>query len=54
MNPYAIYIVISLLSGIVCFLFAKEKNKNPFLWFFIGVIFSLVGILIVLAVKKKK
>jgi len=53
MNPYVIYIIVSLLSGLVCFFFAKEKRKNPFLWFFIGFIFSLVGIFIILAIKKK-
>lgn len=47
------YIVIALLCGLICYFFAKEKNLNPFLWFGIGVVFSVLAIAIVSAVKKK-
>lgn len=54
MNPFAVYIALALLSGIVCFLFAKEKGKNPFLWFGIGLLLSVFGIGIALLIKNKK
>ncbi len=47
------YIIISLLCGLICYFFAKEKNLNPFAWFFIGVVFSVLAITIAAAIKKK-
>lgn len=51
MNPYLIYFTISLLSGIGCYLFAKRKGKNPYLWFGIGVVFSVIGLIIITLIK---
>ncbi len=53
MNP-SVYIALALLSGTVCFLFAREKGKNPFLWFGIGLLLSVFGIGIILLIKNKK
>lgn len=50
---YGDYIVISLICGVVCFLFAKEKGKNPILWFIIGLVLSILAILIIALIKKK-
>lgn len=50
---YGYYLVISLICGVVCFLFAKEKGKNPFVWFVVGLFSSLIGVLIIAMIKKK-
>lgn len=47
------WIIISLLSGIICYIFAKEKNYNPYLWFAGGFIFSLLAIAVFAAIKKR-
>lgn len=50
---YGDYVVIGLICGVVCFLFAKERGKNPFVWFAIDLILSLIGVAIIVLVKKK-
>jgi len=47
------WIIISLITGIICYLFAKEKNYNPYLWFFGGVVGSFLAIIIIAAIRKK-
>lgn len=51
---YGDYITICIICGIVCFLFAKERGKNPFVWFAIGLVSSLIGVMIIALIKKKK
>jgi len=48
------YITACLIRGVICFLFAKERGKNPFLWFAIGLISGLIGVLIIALIKNKK
>lgn len=38
-------IVFELIIGFLAGMKAKDKNRNPYLWFFIGFIFSLIGLL---------
>jgi xanthosine utilization system XapX-like protein len=52
MNVYSIYLVIGLLSGIICYFFAKEKQKNPYIWFLIGFLGSIFSIMIMLLISK--
>lgn len=35
----------ALLTGIAAVYLAKQKNKDPFLWFFIGALFGLLGVI---------
>jgi hypothetical protein len=54
---YTISILIAwLISGAVTALIAKQKNRNPIAWFFIGLLFGVLGILAitVLAAKPSK
>lgn len=45
---YYIYIVIfELIVGFFTAFKAKEKNRNPFLWFFAGFFFSVIALLII-------
>jgi len=50
---YEAALVISLLTGIVCYLFAKEKNYNPISWFIGGFFFSFLAVIIIMAIKKR-
>ena len=47
------YAVGSLVLGVASYFIAKYKGLNPWLWFGIGTIGSLLGFLIVLLVKSK-
>ncbi len=54
MNIYLIllYVLISTLSGLACYFFAKAKGKENLLgWFCIGFFGSVVGIGLVLLTK---
>jgi hypothetical protein len=37
------------LYGAFCALWAQNTGRNPWLWFFAGIIFSFVGVLVLLA-----
>ena len=50
---YGDYILIALVCGIVCFLIAKEKGKNPILWFAIGFVLSFIAVFIIALIKKR-
>src|SRR5687767_3242709 len=39
---------IAFLYGVFCALWAQNTGRNPWLWFFLGVIFSLVIVVILL------
>ena len=51
---YGDYLTVCLICGIVCFLFAKERGKNPFVWFAIGFVLSIIGVVIITLIKNKK
>jgi uncharacterized membrane protein YoaK (UPF0700 family) len=44
MTTYAIIIITSILVGAVCATIATKKNRDPVLWFFIGVALNVVGL----------
>ncbi len=52
----ALYIIIAIISGLVSYTIARNKNRNPVAWFFGGLFLSIVGLLIiaVLPLKGKK
>jgi hypothetical protein len=43
----------SLICGVLAYFIAKYKGRNPWFWFGIGTIGSLVGLLIVIFIKIK-
>lgn len=48
MMEYYIYIIIfELVVGMFTAIKAKEKNRNPFIWFFLGFIFSVIALLVI-------
>lgn len=47
-------IILSLIIGVICYLWAKEKNlPNPLLWLFGGAVFSIFTLAIIAFIKKK-
>ncbi len=51
---YYIYIIIfELVVGLFAAIKAKEKNRNPFLWFFLGFFFSVLGLLVIFVLPHK-
>jgi len=52
---YYIYIIIfELIVGLFAALKAKEKKRNPIIWFFLGFLFSVIGLLMIFALPYKK
>lgn len=47
-------LAIWVIIGIICSFVAKSKGKNQYLWFAIGVLFSVLGLLILLLLPKKE
>jgi hypothetical protein len=39
---------VLFLFGVFCALWAQNTNRNPWLWFFLGVIFSMIAGLVLL------
>lgn len=51
---YYIYIIIfELVVGLFAAIKAKEKNRNPFIWFFIGFFLSVLGLLVIILLPFK-
>jgi len=60
MGPVTVSIGDGSLSGTVVFLFgafcalwAQNTNRNPWLWFFLGVFLNMIAVLVVLAKNNK-
>jgi hypothetical protein len=51
---YTRYILIALACGIISFLVAKEKGKNPIAWFIYGLLFSFITIFVIAFIRKKR
>lgn len=45
---------ISVIFGMISCYMAHSRNKNPFLWFFIGFIFGIFGFFALFLAPKKK
>lgn len=53
MNTYQL-LLVSLCFGILGAYLAIQRKKNPYLWFFIGVFFGMLGVFMVFMPFKKK
>lgn len=40
---------VLFLFGVFCALWAQNTDRNPWLWFFLGMLFSIVTVLVLLA-----
>ena len=47
-------IIIYFILGTISAYFAHKYNKNPYLWFFIGVFFGVFGLLILFFLNHQK
>lgn len=43
-----------ILCGTACAYYAKKREKNPYLWFFIGIFAGIFGLLILFFMPQKK
>ncbi len=48
---YVIWIIVALVSGLVCWIIAKKKGRNPALWFAAGIGFNVVSLLCIALLK---
>ncbi len=58
-NSYASSALVTFLFGAFCALWAQNTNRNPWLWFFAGAVFSIITICLLLYdnandIKKRK
>lgn len=54
MTTYAVWIMLSIVVGLVCALIARAKGKDAVLWFILGACFNIVALVIIAQVEKKK
>jgi uncharacterized membrane protein YfcA len=47
------YVLLGMVIGYFCSLYAKEKGRNRFTWFFFGFFFSFLALVVLLAIKRK-
>lgn len=56
--PYSEYGLVNLMrtwaivGSVICMLVAQRKNRNPVVWFAVGLWFALIGIIVILCLKK--
>ncbi|MTI49671.1 hypothetical protein [Sporosalibacterium faouarense] len=44
-------IVVRIFSTILCYRIAKKRNRNPLLWGIIGLIFGIIGLILILSIS---
>ena len=47
-----IVIIVSVFTGIVSVVIAKGRNRDKVSWFFIGFLFNLIGLVVLMALPK--
>jgi hypothetical protein len=53
MDLYLILLILFTI-GATCYYTAKKKERNPFIWFFIGFFFGLMGLLLLVLLPKAR
>jgi hypothetical protein len=48
LNDYASSSLVLFLFGAFCALWAQNTGRNPWIWFFLGLIFSVITVIIIL------
>jgi hypothetical protein len=43
MSGYLVWLILAIVSGIVCYFIAKKKGRDPALWFAAGIIFNILA-----------
>jgi len=51
---YGIWLILSLVTGAICYFIAKKKGRNVVLWFVGGVFFSVAALAVLLITKNLK
>ena len=54
MSGYLAWIILAIITGIICYFIAKKKGKDAFVWFMTGLIFNLFAVAIIALAKNKK
>ncbi len=54
MEYYIYIIVFELFFVLFTAIKAKEKKRNPFIWFFLGFLFSVIALLIIFVLPYKQ
>lgn len=53
MNQYLI-LLVSIIFGIICSRIAQKKSRNKHVWFINGILFGIIGVLIIFFLKPVK
>jgi hypothetical protein len=51
---FYISLILLVLLGSFCFFIARRRQRNPYIWFFIGFFFGLIGLAFLLILPKPK
>lgn len=51
MQIYVNILILTLIGGVTAFL-ARERGRDPIFWFFIGILFSIFGLITLLVLPK--
>jgi hypothetical protein len=54
MNSYLSWLILSVITGLVCCFIARKKGRDAFLWFLAGAIFSVFALVIIIQVRNLK
>ncbi len=54
MNGYLVWLILAGVSGIVCYFIAKEKGRDPALWFAGGIIFNVFAWAVLALIKRAR
>lgn len=51
MNNYVIWLILSIITGLMCYFIARKKGRSTFLWFLAWVVFNVLALAAMMGVK---
>lgn len=51
MNNYVSWLILSVITGVVCYFIARKRGRDAFWWFIAGAIFNVLALVVIIKVR---
>jgi len=51
MNIYLTLVILAALTGLACYIIARKKGRDAYMWFLGGVIFNIFTLVVLLGIR---
>lgn len=51
MNSYVSWLILSAITGLVCYFIARKKGRDAALWFLAGVVFNVFAVIVLAKIR---